>query len=103
MTEAPDSSPPHSVPRRALDWAVGIYRRASHARVALRTRIMLTFALGGLALSAFLAATTYSFTKSRLLRQRDQSALNAGYNDASLVTADLRSNPANLGDLVSRL
>ena len=74
-----------------------------HRRVALRTRILLSFALGGLALSAFLAATTYSFTKSRLVRQRDQSALTDAYKSASLVTGELKSNPADPMDLLSRL
>lgn len=72
-------------------------------RISLRTRILLSFALGGLALAAFLAATTYSFTKSRLVRQRDQSALTDAYKNASIVTGDLTSNPTDLTDLLSRL
>ena len=89
--------------KRLLERARALYDRARHKRIALRTRILLSFALGGLALSAFLAATTYSFTKSRLVRQRDQSALTDVYKNASLVSTDLRSNPTNLSDLLSRL
>jgi len=77
--------------------------RLRHRRISLRTRILASFALGGLALSAFLAATTYSFTKSRLVRQRDQSALADAYKNASIVGSELRSNPTDLTDLLSRL
>lgn len=79
------------------------FEQLRHRRIALRTRILLSFALGGLALSAFLAATTYSFTKSRLVRQRDQSALADAYKNASIVGGELRTNPSDLTDLLSRL
>jgi two-component system, OmpR family, sensor histidine kinase MtrB len=62
----------------------------SHA-MPLRRRILLTFALGSFALSAFLAATTYSFTKSALFRQRDHDAIEAAYENARTVLNDLRS------------
>ncbi|MEI7992289.1 MAG: HAMP domain-containing sensor histidine kinase [Actinomycetota bacterium] len=88
---------------RVLDRSGELLERIRHRRISLRTRILLSFALGGLALSAFLAATTYSFTKSRLVRQRDQSALTDAYKSASLVTGDLRSNPTDVMELLSRL
>ena len=60
-------------------------------RVPLRRRILLTFALGSFALSAFLAATTYSFTKSALLNERDNSAIESAYENAKLVRNALLS------------
>ena len=47
-------------------------------RLGLRTRILLMFTLGSFALSAFLAATTYSFTSSSLVEQRDARAIEPG-------------------------
>ena len=91
-----------SVPSRVRGFA-DLFDRARSRRISLRARILLSFALGGLALSAFLAATTYSFTKGRLVRQRDQSALSDAYKNASIVTSELRSNPSDLTELLSRL
>ncbi len=102
MTETVDATR-HSIPRRVFDWGAHLYQRLRPRRVPLHTRILLTFAIGGLALSAFLAATTYSFTKSRLVRQRDQAALSEAYTNAAFVSTELRSNPANPADLLSRL
>lgn len=89
--------------RRLIGTARDTLERFRPRRISLRTRILLSFALGGLALSAFLAATTYSFTKSRLVRQRDQAALSDAYKNASIVTGELRSNPTDLTVLLSRL
>ena len=44
-----------------------------------------------------------SFTKSRLVRQRDQSALADAATNAILVTTELQSNPADLTNLITRL
>lgn len=63
-------------------------------RIGLRTRILLTFSVGFLALSIFLAAITYTFTKSTLLKQRDRSAVEQTYRDASIALNRLRSRPA---------
>jgi two-component system, OmpR family, sensor histidine kinase MtrB len=64
-------------------------------RVGLRTRILLTFSLGFLALSIFLAAITYSFTKSTLVRQREKSSIEQTYRDASVAQTQLRSGPTD--------
>jgi two-component system, OmpR family, sensor histidine kinase MtrB len=65
-------------------------------RVPLRRRILLTFALGSFALSAFLAATTYSFTKSALVTEREDRAIESAYENAALVrTALLSDTPSS--------
>ncbi len=64
-------------------------------RVGLRTRILLTFSLGFLALSIFLATITYTFTKSKLLQQRDRAAVEQTYRDASVALNQLRAQPAS--------
>ncbi len=76
--------------------------RVRSARLPLRRRILLTFALGSFALSAFLAATTYGFTKSALLHQRDRSAIRQAYRNAEIIEADLESAPS-LTQIASRL
>lgn len=107
MSDVTEVDEPHARPgtaaARALHRATAFLDQARHRRISLRTRILLSFALGGFALSAFLAATTYSFTKSRLVRQRDQSALSDAYKNANIVTSELRSNPTDLSALLSRL
>lgn len=98
-----DVQPATGALQRTVRFGLSAVDRFRLRRISLRTRILLSFALGGLALSAFLAATTYSFTKSRLVKQRDQSALTDAYKNASIVTAELKSNPVDLSDLLSRL
>jgi signal transduction histidine kinase len=71
-------------------------------RLPLRRRIILTFALGSFALSAFLAAATYGFTKSTLLRQRDRTAIRSTYQNAQLLQNDLASDPGP-STIVTRL
>jgi signal transduction histidine kinase len=107
VTDAAGTPPPPTESttslRRAATAVSAFVDRARHRRISLRARILLSFALGGLTLSAFLAATTYSFTKSRLVHQRDQSAITDATKNASLVTSELKSRPADITDLLSRL
>ena len=69
----------------------------------LRSRILLTFGLGSLALSAFLAFATYNFTRSNLVKERESNVVGQTYDDAAAIGADLRSNPANVQAVVDRL
>ncbi len=108
MTAGAEPNHPVAAPaprplQRLAHTAVSLYHRVRQNRIALRTRILLSFALGGLALSAFLAATTFSFTRSRLVRQRDQTALADAYKNAALATSELKSVPTDLTALLSRL
>lgn len=68
--------------------------RLRDARLPLRRRILWTFALGSFALSAFLAAATYGFTKSALVRQRERAAIRQAYRNADIVKADLEADPS---------
>lgn len=81
-----------STPRSRLRFGIG-----------LRTRILLTFGLGSLALSAFLAFTTYNFTRTNVVDDRESSAIDRAYDSAVRVSGDLRSNPANVQSVVDRL
>lgn len=65
--------------------------RVNEYRVPLRRRILLTFTLGSFALSAFLAAATYSFTKSALLHEETDQAIESAYEHATLVREALLS------------
>ena len=64
-------------------------------RMGLRMRILLTFSLGFLALSIFLAAITFSFTKSTLFKQRERASIEQAYRDATVALNELSTGPAN--------
>ena len=63
--------------------------------LGLRSRILAIFTLGVAVLAAVLAFTTYGLTRSTLLRQREESALQRAYSDARSVRASLRANPTS--------
>lgn len=70
-------------------------------RLGLRARFTIAFALGGLLLSALLAAVTYGLVRENIVRQRETSAtrqvfLNANFIRDSLRTAGLQ--PSQLLD-----
>ena len=72
-------------------------------RLGLRTRILLTFSLGFLALSVFLAAITFTFTRSTLVKQRERASIDQAYRDASIAVGELRSSPATGTGAIARL
>lgn len=57
--------------------------------LGLRRRILLSFTLGALALSIFLALTTYGLVRSNLASQRDNSSIQAAYQHRNQVVAVL--------------
>ncbi len=71
-------------------------------RIPLRRRIMLTFSLGAFALSAFLAAATYGFTKSALIKDRERSSRAQAFRNANQLTDSVINEPANV-DLLDRV
>ena len=78
-------------------------RRWHFGPLGLRSRILLTFGLGSLALSLFLAIATLSFTRSNLVEERTGSAIDQTYTNASRLAVDLRSNPPNIQTVLERL
>jgi signal transduction histidine kinase len=61
------------------------------------------FGLGALVLSLFLALATYNYSRGNLTREREESAVEQVYENASRVASDLRSNPANIQSSIERL
>jgi two-component system, OmpR family, sensor histidine kinase MtrB len=80
------------LPRRLRTWTP-----------SLRSRILLTFGLGALGLSALLSVTTYNFAKNNLLEQRDRATVDRAYSNARRLLSDLRSNPTSTQDVLDRL
>jgi signal transduction histidine kinase len=76
-------------PSRPPSW---ISRFVPH-RLGLRNRILLTFTLGVAVLAVVLAFTTYGLTRSTLLRQEEDTALDQAFRNARQVRAALRANP----------
>ncbi|TPW11528.1 MAG: putative two-component histidine kinase [Acidimicrobiaceae bacterium] len=72
-------------------------------RLGLRTRILLMFVLGALLLAAFLAGAAYSFTRSSLVTQRDNSAVAAATSNAGEVSRALQSDPVDANRAIERL
>ena len=65
--------------------------------VGLRRRILLTFTLGSLTLSAFLAVTTYGLVRSNLIEQRYAANRQAAYSHANRsCCASCASDPPTL-------
>ncbi|MCU1392997.1 MAG: putative two-component histidine kinase [Ilumatobacteraceae bacterium] len=92
------------------DERASVWQRAYRAvvrfrvqRLGLRTRILLTFSLGFLALSIFLAAITFSFTKSTLIKQREKASVEQTYHDASVALNELNSAPAGGQGVINTL
>ncbi len=77
--------------------------RLRRQRVGLRTRILLTFSVGFLALSVFLATITYTFTRSNLLAQRDAAAVEQAFVHARNALRDLRAQPASAETVLDAL
>ena len=97
--EVAEPTSPEPLIRRIATWL----GRLRLQRLGLRTRILLTFSLGFLALSIFLAAITFSFTKSTLVKQRERASVEQAYRDANIAVTELRSSPATGAGAISRL
>lgn len=102
MTIEPDMIESPAPQARSLK-SDGPTRRWRIRQMGLRSRILLTFGLGSLALSLFLALATFNFTRSNLVDERTSSAIDQTYADASRLAVDLRSNPTNIQTVLERL
>jgi two-component system, OmpR family, sensor histidine kinase MtrB len=76
-------------------WFRRLVNRSRPAALGLRRRILLIFTLGSLLLSVFLATTTYGLTRSNVVRERIDTAINTSQRNAQGVERDLRSLPAD--------
>ena len=66
------------------------FRRSRPAALGLRRRILLIITLGSIALSVLLAATTFGLTRSNLVAERDEVAIDTSRRNALGVERDLR-------------
>lgn len=92
--ENPRPSSEANVPRRRL---------IPFGRFGLRARILLTFGLGSLALSIFLALFTYNLTRSNVVSDREASSVAKAYDNARKLTLDLAINNDGLEQSLKRL
>lgn len=97
---APTGGRAEDAPRRHV---LDVVRKRGPGPVGLRRRILLTFTLGSLALSAFLAITTYGLVRSNLIDQRDTTSVDAAVRNAREVQNALRSAPDTAGPAIDRL
>lgn len=72
-------------------------------KLGLRRRILLIFMLGSLALSVFLAATTFGLTRSNVGAEREETSINTARRNAQIVQNSLRGNPPNIQDAIDAL
>src|SRR5215207_9534825 len=103
VTAGPDPTTP--LPRDAVPRRAGSVRRflRRSGGVGLRRRILLTFTLGSLTLSTFLAVTTYGLVRSNLIEQRYAASRQAAYTDANTVWRDLITGPPTLAGVSEQL
>jgi signal transduction histidine kinase len=80
-----------------------VIRREPRQRWGLRRRITLIFALGALMLSLFLAFVTYGFTRSSVVQQREDAALDAAKRNTQIVNSALGGNANNAAAAMARL
>jgi len=74
-------------------WFRRLLRKSRPDALGLRRRILLTITLGSIALSVFLAITTYGLTQNNLVRQAETAAVRTSLRNAQSVAQNLRSGP----------
>ena len=73
------------------------------ARLGLRARITVAFALGALLLSIVMGGLTYAVTLRYLVRQRESAVVHQAYVNAQLIRAGLRSARPDVTQLLGAL
>lgn len=71
-------------------WFRRLLRRSRPGALGLRRRILLTITLGSIALSLFLAITTFTLAQNNLVSQAEETAVRTSLRNAQSVEADLR-------------
>jgi hypothetical protein len=66
-----------------------VAKRVRPKRIGLRNRILIIFGVGSMILAGVLATTTYSFTRSSLMQQREKAEINLAFANARRVQNDL--------------
>ncbi len=97
-----DIAAPPTASRRRSGLGALVQQRIT-GTVGLRRRILLTFTLGAMALSAFLAITTYGLVRSNLLDQRDTTSIASATRNARQVMSLLRTEPDTSVEALNRL
>ncbi len=72
-----------------------VERRRRKGRFGLRARILMTFGLGSLGLSAFLAFSTFNLTRSSVVDDRETSALDSASPNVKEVSRWIQSGVTN--------
>jgi signal transduction histidine kinase len=72
-------------------------------RLGLRSRILWIFTAGVALLAVILAFVTYGLTRSTLLHQREDNALNTAYSHARTVRNNLRASPSSAQPILANL
>jgi len=97
------SAPRPGVVRGLVRGAANLFAKWRPARFGLRTRIMSMFVIGALLLSTFLAAVAYSFTRSSLLNQREQTSTEQAYRNARVAQRELSTGNPSTNAIIDRL
>ncbi len=74
-------------------WFRRLLRKSRPDALGLRRRILLTITLGSIALSVFLAITTFGLTQNNLVRQAETAAVRTSQRNAQSVLQNLQSRP----------
>ena len=73
-----------------------LIRRALPRRIGLRNRILIIFGAGSLILSIILALSTFGFTRTSLVNQRELTEINQAYINARRIQNELIGDRTNV-------
>ena len=79
------------------------FERLRPRRLGLRKRITLAYTLGAFVLATVLSTTTFAFTRSILIRQREETATRQAFLNSRIVQDGLRSNPVGAGEVLKAI
>jgi two-component system, OmpR family, sensor histidine kinase MtrB len=79
------------------------FDRLRPKRLGLRKRITLAYSLGAFVLATVLSTTTFAFTRSILIRQREDTAATQAFINSRLIKDRLRTNPVGVMDVLKEV